>query len=128
MDVDHFKSINDTYGHDVGDEVLREMARRIASGVRGLDLCCRFGGEEFVAAFAGVDAPTALRIAERLRSRIATDPFPVATERGPLFVTISVGVATTSSREDNAELLLRRADLALYRAKKEGRNQVVAGA
>jgi two-component system, cell cycle response regulator len=128
MDVDHFKSINDTYGHEVGDEVLREMARRIASGVRGLDLCCRFGGEEFVAAFAGVDAPTALRIAERLRGRIASDPFPISTERGPLTVTISVGVATTASREDTADLLLRRADLALYRAKKEGRNRVVVGA
>jgi two-component system cell cycle response regulator len=109
----------------VGDEVLREVARRIAASIRGLDLCCRFGGEEFVAAFSGVDPKIAHSIGERLRSKMASEPFPISTERGPLTVTISVGVAT-SGPDDTAETLLRRADAALYRAKKEGRNRVVA--
>jgi two-component system cell cycle response regulator len=125
LDVDHFKQVNDTYGHDVGDEVLREVARRIAASIRGLDLCCRFGGEEFVAAFSGVDPKVAHSIGERLRSKMASEPFPISTERGPLSVTISIGVAT-SGPDDTAETLLRRADAALYRAKKEGRNRVVA--
>lgn len=125
LDVDHFKAVNDTYGHDVGDEVLREVARRITSSLRGIDLSCRFGGEEFVAAFSGTDAATALQIGERLRRKIADEPFPIATPSGPLAVTISIGVAT-SVPGDTAQTLLKRADLALYRAKKEGRNRVVA--
>jgi two-component system cell cycle response regulator len=127
VDVDHFKAVNDTYGHDVGDEVLREVAHRITSGLRGIDLACRFGGEEFVAAFAGVDVSIALQIGERLRRLIADRPFPVVTEKGPLQVTISIGVAA-SRAEDTSQTLLKRADLALYRAKKEGRNRVVADA
>ncbi len=126
MDVDHLDAVNDTYDHEVGDEVLREVARRISSSLRGLDLSCRFGGEEFVAAFSGVDVATARRIGERLRESVAGRPFPIATEDGPLHVTISVGSATTSSREDTADALLDRADLALYRAKKDGCNRVVA--
>ena len=125
LDIDHFKAVNDTYGHDVGDEVLREVAHRISSGLRGIDLACRFGGEEFVAAFSGADAAVALQISERLRRKIADEPFPITTDKGPLTVTISIGVAT-SVAGDTAQTLLKRADLALYRAKKEGRNRVVA--
>jgi len=125
LDVDHFKVVNDTWGHDVGDRVLREVASRITSSLRGIDLSCRFGGEEFVAAFSGVDAERALLIAERLRRKIADEPFPVQTERGPLSVTVSVGAATAHGG-DTAESLLKRADQALYRAKKDGRNRVVA--
>jgi two-component system cell cycle response regulator len=125
LDVDHFKTVNDGYGHDVGDQVLREVASRITTGLRGIDLSCRFGGEEFVAAFSGVDADRALQIAERLRKRIADQPFPVQTEQGPLSVTVSIGAAT-SHGGDTAESLLKRADQALYRAKKDGRNRVVA--
>jgi two-component system cell cycle response regulator len=128
LDVDHFKAVNDSYGHEVGDEVLREVARRISTGVRGLDLCCRFGGEEFVAVFSGADPSIARMIAERLRTNVASEPFPISTERGPLSVAVSVGIATTAGRDDTAETLLRRADLALYRAKKEGRNRVVSDA
>jgi len=124
LDVDHFKTVNDTWGHDVGDRVLREVASRITASLRGIDLSCRFGGEEFVAAFSGVDADRAVVIAERLRKKIAYDPFPVQTENGPLFVTVSVGAAT-SHGGDTAESLLKRADQALYRAKKDGRNRVV---
>lgn len=93
MDVDHFQRVNDTYDHDVGDEVLREIARRIG---------------------------------ERLRRNVADHSFPIATEDGPLAVTISIGSATTSSRDDTADVLLERADSALFQAKKEGRNRVVA--
>ena len=125
LDVDHFKAVNDTYGHDVGDQVLREVAGRITASLRGIDLSCRFGGEEFVAAFSGVDADRALQIAERLRKKIADEPFPVQTEQGPLHVSVSIGAAT-SHGGDTAETLLKRADQALYRAKKDGRNRVVA--
>jgi two-component system cell cycle response regulator len=124
LDVDHFKVVNDSYGHDVGDEVLREVARRITASLRGIDLSCRFGGEEFVAAFSGVEAARALEIGERLRCKIADEPFPVQTDKGPLYVTISIGAAT-SHDGDTAESLLKRADQALYRAKKDGRNRVV---
>jgi two-component system cell cycle response regulator len=125
LDVDHFKTVNDTYGHDVGDHVLREVASRITTSLRGIDLSCRFGGEEFVAAFSGVDSDRALQIAERLRQKISDQPFPVQTEQGPLSVTVSIGAAT-SHGGDTAESLLKRADQALYRAKKDGRNRVVA--
>jgi two-component system cell cycle response regulator len=125
LDVDHFKAVNDSYGHDVGDEVLREVARRITASLRGIDLACRFGGEEFVAAFSGVDAELALSIGERLRCKIADRPFPVQSDKGPLAVTISIGVATSRAGDD-ATTLLKRADQALYRAKKDGRNRVVA--
>jgi len=85
----------------------------------------RFGGEEFVAAFSGVDSDRALQIAERLRQKISDQPFAVQTEQGPLSVTVSIGAAT-SHGGDTAESLLKRADQALYRAKKDGRNRVVA--
>jgi two-component system cell cycle response regulator len=126
MDVDHFQRVNDSYDHHVGDEVLREIARRISSSLRGVDLSCRFGGEEFVAVFPGVDGEIARRIGERLRRNVADHSFPIATEAGPLAVTISIGSATTSSRDDTADALLACADSALYQAKKEGRNRVVA--
>ena len=131
VDVDHFKAVNDNHGHEVGDEVLREIGRRMSGSLRGLDLCCRFGGEEFVAAFSGGGTEMALSIAERLRLTIAEEPFPISTEKEQdslLAVTISIGIATTSGRDDTAEALLKRADLALYRAKREGRNRVVADA
>lgn len=131
VDIDHFKAVNDNYGHETGDEVLREIARRMSASLRGLDLCCRFGGEEFVAAFSGGGTEMAVSIAERLRLTIADEPFAISTEKekdGLLAVTISIGIATTSGADDTAEALLERADLALYRAKKEGRNRVVVDA
>jgi two-component system cell cycle response regulator len=125
IDVDHLGAVNHAYDHGVGDEVLREIARRISSNLRSLDLSCRFGGEEFVAAFPGADAAIAHRIAERLRSHVGDHPFPIHTGNGLLAVTISIGSATTSPCGDTADALLERADLALYQAKKEGRNRVV---
>jgi two-component system, cell cycle response regulator len=128
VDIDHFKAVNDNYGHETGDEVLREVASRMSASLRGLDLCCRFGGEEFVAAFSGGGTEMAVSIAERLRLTIADEPFAISTEKEKdslLAVTISIGIATTLGADDTAEALLKRADLALYRAKKEGRNRVV---
>ena len=126
LDVDHFKQVNDTYGHDVGDEVLRAVARRISSNMRGIELCCRFGGEEFVAAFSGADSATAVSIGERLRRNVCEAPVAIRTRKSSVRVTISIGVATSSGIADTAEMILKRADLALYRAKNEGRNRVVA--
>jgi len=128
MDIDFFKAVNDSHGHDVGDEVLKEFASRIASNVRGIDLACRYGGEEFVVVMPDTDVSFAYSIAERLRQQIERNPFVVG--RGPLKlpVTISIGIATTDGADDSAEALLRKADQALYSAKRSGRNRVVADA
>ncbi|HSC18129.1 MAG TPA: PleD family two-component system response regulator [Rhizomicrobium sp.] len=128
MDIDHFKSVNDTYGHDAGDEVLREFAKRIGANVRGMDLACRYGGEEFVVVMPDTDMAVAATIAERLRRGVEMTPFPISREPGKLNVTISIGIAELEAGGGTAEALLHRADQALYRAKREGRNRVVAAA
>lgn len=128
LDIDYFKHINDTYGHDVGDEVLREFAGRISANVRGIDLACRFGGEEFVVVMPDTDLTFAYMVAERLRQAVADIPFTIGVAPGQLSVTISVGVTATEGATDTSEALLRRADQALYRAKRDGRNRVVADA
>ena len=128
VDIDHFKRINDSFGHDVGDEVLREFAVRLATNVRAVDLACRFGGEEFVVIMPDTGPEVAGRIAERLRLHVAGSPFRVAGAEDPLSVTISVGVACTEGPGDTPEALLKRADEAVYDAKAKGRNQVVSRA
>jgi two-component system cell cycle response regulator len=128
MDVDHFKQVNDTYGHDIGDEVLKEFASRIAANVRGIDLACRYGGEEFVVAMPDTDNAFATNIAERLRQSIETTPIRISRAPGQLSITISIGIARYEAGEDDAEKLLHRADQALYRAKRSGRNRVVSDA
>jgi two-component system cell cycle response regulator len=128
IDIDHFKKINDGYGHDVGDEVLREFAVRLASNVRAIDLPCRYGGEEFVTIMPGTALDDAERIAERIRRYVSGSPFRVAQGSELLTVTISIGVAVLSGGDDTSEALLKRADEALYRAKRAGRNRVVAAA
>jgi two-component system cell cycle response regulator len=127
LDVDFFKQVNDTYGHDAGDEVLREFANRISANVRGIDLACRYGGEEFVVVMPDTDLSFAYMVAERLRQSIADAPFAISADAKQLAVTISIGVAT-SEGNDTPEALLKRADQALYRAKRDGRNRVVADA
>ena len=126
-DIDRFKGINDTYGHAVGDEVLREFARRLRKNVRGIDLACRYGGEEFVVVMPDTEPAVAKRVAERIRHEIETLPFASG---GPeqLGVTVSIGVASMSPGSDSLEALMKRADDALYEAKKTGRNRVVARA
>ena len=128
FDIDHFKKVNDTYGHDIGDEVLKEFADRIAANVRGIDLACRYGGEEFVVVMPDTDADFAYSVAERLRKSVETTPFAISREPHQLNITISIGVAVLTDQDDNAATLLRRADQALYRAKHDGRNRVVAAA
>jgi two-component system cell cycle response regulator len=128
IDIDHFKKINDSFGHDVGDEVLREFAVRLASNVRAIDLPCRYGGEEFTVIMPDTHIADAERIAERIRLHVAGSPFRVAHGSELLTVTISIGVASTYGDRDTPETLLKRADSAVYEAKHAGRNRVVAKA
>jgi len=128
MDIDYFKAVNDTYGHDAGDEVLREFAGRISANVRGMDLACRFGGEEFVVVMPDTDIAYAYTVAERLRHSVETTPFPISRAPHQINVTISIGMASTAKAGETADELLHRADQALYRAKREGRNRVIAEA
>jgi two-component system cell cycle response regulator len=128
LDIDHFKAINDSYGHAVGDEVLREFSRRVRKTVRGIDLACRMGGEEFVIAMPDTDAALALVVAERLRHRIATERFSIPDSNENIDVTVSIGIASLHSSADTPQTLNKRADGAMYRAKKSGRNRIAAAA
>jgi two-component system cell cycle response regulator len=128
MDIDHFKQVNDTHGHDIGDEVLKEFAGRIAANTRGIDLACRYGGEEFVVVMPDTDVASAYAIAERLRQTVEANPIRISRAPGLLNVTISIGIARMEGADDTADALLHRADQALYRAKRSGRNRVVADA
>ncbi len=127
LDIDYFKSINDSHGHDAGDDVLREFAIRIRKSIRGIDLACRYGGEEFVVVMPETDLAVATMVAERLRRRIASEAFPIQQGARSIEVTISIGIATLG-RDDNAASVIKRADQALYRAKRDGRNRVVPDA
>ena len=127
-DIDRFKQVNDTYGHAAGDEVLKEFAARIRSTVRGADLACRYGGEEFVVVMPDTDARSAAIIAERLRSIIESKPFVLRDSGIPLNITASLGIACNAAGTETPEQLLKQADRALYEAKNSGRNRVVAAA
>ncbi len=128
LDIDHFKSVNDAHGHDAGDEVLREFARRLRALVRGVDVVARLGGEEFVIAMPDTDAFTAGRVAERIRALIDKKPFLLAGGAKKLHVTISIGVASVLRSGASPEELFKLADAALYEAKRSGRNCVRAAA
>jgi two-component system, cell cycle response regulator len=122
-DIDDFKFVNDTYGHTAGDTVLIEVVRRIQSALRPYDAVGRYGGEEFIVVMPGVNKQRAFKIVERLRMRVAENPYTVMKER--ISVTLSIGVAA-DARIGDAKSLLQVADEALYRAKASGRNRVVA--
>nr|WP_210316250.1 PleD family two-component system response regulator [Devosia oryzisoli] len=124
LDIDFFKAVNDTHGHDAGDVVLREFSARLKRNIRGVDLACRFGGEEFVVLMPDTDPGQAEAVAERVRQAVAERPFDISLAR-PLTITISIGVALNETLSDTPESLLKRADIALYRAKREGRNRVI---
>ncbi len=128
LDIDYFKSVNDTHGHDAGDDVLREFSLRIRKSIRNIDLACRYGGEEFVLVMPETDMAVATMVAERLRRRIAGEPFSIQQGTGSLPVTISIGIAAIAAPTDTAAAIFKRADEALYRAKRDGRNRVVPAA
>ncbi len=116
LDIDHFKSVNDTYGHDAGDEVLKAFASRMKSVVRNANLVCRLGGEEFVIVMPDTPMPVAERIAERVRAAVQSEQFQVGTNGRTIAVTTSIGLAERGT-DANPDALLRRADKALYGSK-----------
>lgn len=123
LDFDNFKRVNDTYGHQIGDEVLRKTAMRLVSTVRGHDVACRIGGDEFLVVMTGTDVKTAKKVAERIRARVTDTPIP--TRQGQVPVSVSVGCAVREPNEDiDAEALIERADKGLMEAKSRGRNRV----
>jgi len=126
-DIDFFKQVNDGYGHDAGDEVLREFAERMRRNTRGIDLACRLGGEEFVIIMPDTELERAYQVGERLRACVAAEPFQISSDLA-IRVTISVGIATLEGGDDTPQMIYKRADQALYAAKRSGRNRVRAAA
>ena len=127
LDIDHFKTVNDTHGHDAGDQILKTFAARVRRVVRSSDLVCRLGGEEFAVIMPETDLDIARRVAERVRRVVERDLFTHAPERPPIRVTSSIGLAERGS-SNNPDALLRSADIALYESKGAGRNCVTAHA
>ena len=126
-DIDHFKRVNDTYGHDAGDAVLKEFSERFRRYTRGIDLACRLGGEEFLIIMPETDMGLARQVGERVRASMAAMPFRIGPDL-EIPVTASVGLATLEGPDDTAEAIFKRADNALYTAKRLGRNRVAADA
>ena len=125
-DVDHFKNVNDTYGHAIGDAVLRGIAARLRGSCRRYDTVGRFGGEEFIAVLPGCNGEAATDVAERLRAAVASKP--LHTSAGEIAVTVSIGVASSEIHGWTSEPIVRASDVALYAAKRAGRNRVVRAA
>lgn len=124
LDLDHFKKVNDNYGHASGDEILRELVLRLNRNLRSFDMVVRVGGEEFAVIMPETDNETANMIGERLCHRIADVPFRLASQQIELPITVSIGVATMEDKDADAPATLKRADTALYKAKNSGRNRV----
>ena len=122
IDLDRFKAINDGYGHEAGDQVLKCFAARVKKLIRDADIFCRLSGDEFIVVMPDTQIAVAARIAERVRAGIEMDGFAIAAEKRPISVTVSVGVAESAG--DAHPELLRRADKALYRSKQTGRNRI----
>lgn len=125
IDLDHFKQVNDEFGHSMGDKVLKDAADCMTACIRQTDMCFRYGGEEFLVMLSSADQAGALRIAERIRMSISDMTFENA--KGKLQVTTSIGCATLRGI-DNTDSLVQRADTALYEAKHGGRNRVISDA
>lgn len=125
-DLDHFKNINDTYGHIVGDQALQQIASIMKNSIRSSDVLARYGGEEFVVIMPSIDISNSLRKAEGLRQQIESFQFQMNSHIAPLKITISIGVASFPDHGSECETLIEAADLALYKAKKRGRNRVEA--
>jgi diguanylate cyclase (GGDEF)-like protein len=126
FDIDHFKQLNDSYGHNAGDMVLKQLAVKLMATLRDYDIACRYGGEEFLVVAPETDMEQAFRLAERLRATIATTSFSAEDQTQDLTITISIGIAQ-HSKDESMEKVISRADVALYHAKETGRNRVVAG-
>jgi diguanylate cyclase (GGDEF)-like protein len=122
LDLDHFKLINDNYGHPIGDRVLQEFATRCKNSVREVDLIGRYGGEELLILLPETNRETAMQVAERLRSSIEEAPIKVS--NGEIDLTVSIGVAAKDEFTTDLETLIARADQAMYIAKHKGRNCV----
>jgi diguanylate cyclase (GGDEF)-like protein len=125
IDIDKFKSVNDTFGHDIGDIVLKSFAETTQKLMRTDDVFGRFGGEEFLVLLPDSSKKKALQIAERIRSKISSCQIPLPDERTPLSITVSIGVSTFPNDASNIDQLFKVTDEAMYAAKKNGRNQVV---
>ena len=125
LDVDHFKRVNDTYGHDVGDQALKALTETCNTALRTSDLLGRLGGEEFALLLPSTALPGGLILAERIRAQV--EQMKLATSTDELSFTISVGVCTLNEDDGDFDVLLNRADKALYAAKHGGRNRVVEG-
>lgn len=128
LDIDHFKLVNDTYGHKAGDEVLHDFAGRVARNVRGVDLAARYGGEEFVVIMPETDIEAAEKIAERLRESIAEEAFAISGSDDKIEITVSIGLACCDASTKSTTEIMEKADKALYEAKHKGRNQVIVAA
>jgi diguanylate cyclase (GGDEF)-like protein len=129
LDLDHFKLVNDTYGHAAGDEVLRELAHRVELQVRASDVAARYGGEEFVVLMPHTDVRSGQLLAERIRQAVSATPVVFDDDR-EVAITASIGIAVALPGKDEKDLktlgdsLIARADVALYRAKAAGRNRI----
>jgi diguanylate cyclase (GGDEF)-like protein len=127
LDIDHFKRINDTYGHKAGDLVLHHVGRLVLSTLRAADIATRYGGEELLVVAPNTSITEAITLAERIRQYIETHPLMLETEnrkRQEVGVTVSIGVAEITQETANGDALICNADEALYRAKQKGRNRV----
>ncbi len=127
IDIDEFKPVNDTYGHQVGDEILQQIAEILRNSVRATDLVARYGGEEFAVCLPRAGMEEGVQIAERIRKAIEEHKFKVSHEVGELNCTISLGISEYDPSKDNLSELISRADEALYKSKTSGRNQVIRG-
>jgi diguanylate cyclase (GGDEF)-like protein len=130
VDADHFKLFNDTYGHIMGDVVLRQIASLLRSRLRETDLVCRYGGEEFGIIMMQTDRNEAYQVCEKIRALMEEERFFLPVESFhpvQVKVTVSVGIAVFDPQMDNEEVFLNRADTALYQAKSKGRNRVIIG-
>jgi two-component system cell cycle response regulator len=125
IDIDHFKRINDTWGHSAGDQVLREVCSRMGRELRAIDLAGRYGGEEFLVVFANSAARDAHEAMERVRRAVSEEPVTLTATGEQVHVTLSAGIAQ-AGRDDTVDSLIQNADAALYDAKGAGRNQVVS--
>ena len=127
-DIDKFKAVNDTHGHDVGDAVIAEVANRIRKNVRNVDIACRYGGEEFVIIMPDTDIAYAHFVAERIRREVEEHPVIAGNGSKQIYTTISMGLSCIEPLSDTPQDLMKRADTALYAAKRAGRNQIVTQA